>query len=112
MVRHPGHRWISQDGKAIACLCLLASWFLSRDVAVHSGVRRSISPGTSVLQVPQENAPGGDPGGTTTADATVWHRFLAKPLLTAPPRARRHDSRRLRSTCKVRLVVHRFSTTP
>ena len=72
MVRHPGHRWISQDGKAIACLCLLASWFLSRDVAVHSGVRRSISPGTSVLQVPQENAPGGDPGGTTTADATVW----------------------------------------
>ena len=64
MVRH---RWISQDGKA----CLLASWFLSRDVAVHSGVRRSISPGTSVLQVPQENAPGG-PGSTTTADATVW----------------------------------------
>jgi len=31
MVRH---RWILQDGKA----CLLASWFLSRDVAVHSGV--------------------------------------------------------------------------
>ena len=74
MVRH---RWISQDGKA----CLLASWFLSRDVAVHSGdgCRRGISPGTSVLQVPQENAPGGDPGGTTTADATVWQNRLAQP---------------------------------
>jgi hypothetical protein len=37
MVRH---RWISQDGKA----CLLASWFLSRDVAVHSGVVGASAP--------------------------------------------------------------------
>ena len=34
------HRWISQDGKA----CLLASWFLSRDVAVHSGVVGASAP--------------------------------------------------------------------
>jgi hypothetical protein len=110
MVRHPGHRWISQDGKAIACLCLLASWFLSRDVAVHSGVRRSISPGTSVLQVPQEN--GKRAWGRPWRHDNCRRDGLAKPLRTAPPRARRHDSRRLRSTCKVRLVVHRFSTTP
>ena len=67
MVRHPGHRWISQDGKA----CLLASWFLSRDVAVHSGVVGASAPAPRCFKFRRKTRPG-DPGGTTTADATVW----------------------------------------
>ena len=56
MVRH---RFVGSRRTAKR-VCFLASWFLSRDVAVHSGVhcRRGIRPGTSVLHVPQENAPG------------------------------------------------------
>ena len=64
MVRH---RWISQDGKA----CLLASWFLSRDVAVHSGVVGASAPAPRCFKFRRKTRPG-DPGGTTTADATVW----------------------------------------
>jgi len=63
MVRH---RWISQDGKA----CLLASWFLSRDVAVHSGVVGASAPAPRCFKFRRKTRPG-DPGGTTTADATV-----------------------------------------
>ena len=61
------HRWISQDGKA----CLLASWFLSRDVAVHSGVVGASAPAPRCFKFRRKTRPG-DPGGTTTADATVW----------------------------------------
>ena len=61
------HRWISQDGKA----CLLASWFLSRDVAVHSGVVGASAPAPRCFKFRRKPRPG-DPGGTTTADATVW----------------------------------------
>ena len=64
MVRH---RWISQDGKA----CLLASWFLSRDVAVHSGVVGASALAPRCFKFRRKTRPG-DPGGTTTADATVW----------------------------------------
>ena len=61
MVRH---RWISQDGKA----CLLASWFLSRDVAVHSGVVLvgASAPAPRCFKFRRKTRPG-DPGGTTTA---------------------------------------------
>ena len=66
MVRH---RWISQDGKA----CLLASWFLSRDVAVHSGaVGASAPPPAPRCFMFRRKTRLGDPGRTTTADATVW----------------------------------------
>ena len=68
MVRH---RWISQDGKA----CLLASWFLSRDVAVHSGVVGASAPAPRCFRFRRKTRPG-DPGGTTTADATVWQNPL------------------------------------
>ena len=63
------HRWISQDGKA----CLLASWFLSRDVAVHSGVVGASAPAPRCFKFRRKTRPG-DPGGTTTADATVWQK--------------------------------------
>ena len=64
MVRH---RWISQDGKA----CLLASWFLSRDVAVHAGVVGASAPAPRCFMFRRKTRLG-DPGRTTTADATVW----------------------------------------
>ena len=90
MVRH---RWISQDGKA----CLLASWFLSRDVAVHSGVVGASAPAPRCFKFRRKTRPG-DPGGTTTADATVWQNpcsaagglcvvNAAKFLSTSVPRA-------------------------
>ena len=55
MVRHPGHRWISQDGKA----CLLASWFLSRDVAVHSGVVGASAPAPRCFKFRRKTRLGG-----------------------------------------------------
>ena len=90
MVRH---RWISQDGKA----CLLASWFLSRDVAVHSGVVGASDPAPRCFKFRRKTRPG-DSGGTTTADATVWQNpcsaagglcvvNAAKFLSTSVPRA-------------------------
>ena len=51
MVRH---RWISQDGKA----CLLASWFLSRDVAVHSGVVGASAPAPRCFKFRRKTRPG------------------------------------------------------
>ena len=73
------HRWISQDGKA----CLLASWFLSRDVAVHSGVVGASAPAPRCFKFRRKTRPG-DPGGTTTADATVWQNPLLSGWGTLP----------------------------
>ena len=74
MVRH---RWISQETAKRACY--IASWFLSRDVAVHSGVVGASAPAPRCFKFRRKTRPG-DPGGTTTADATVWQN--PSPLLS------------------------------
>ena len=77
MVRH---RWISQDGKA----CLLASWFLSRDVAVHSGaVGASAPPPAPRCFMFRRKTRLGDPEGTTTADGRFG--ILRIHTLAQPP---------------------------
>ena len=51
---------------------LLASWFLSRAVAVHSGVVGASAPASRCFRFRRKTRLG-DPEGTTTADGTVWH---------------------------------------
>ena len=71
MVRH---RWISQDGKA----CLLASWLLSQDVAVHSGVAGASDPAPQCFKFRRKRA-----GATLGAQAqrgqhTLGHRWRGR----------------------------------
>ena len=81
MVRH---RWISQETAKRACY--IASWFLSRDVAVHSGVVGASAPAPRCFRFRRKTRPraAGDPGGTTTADATVWQNPLLSGWGTLP----------------------------
>ena len=72
MVRH---RFVGSRRTAKR-VCFLASWFLSRDVAVHSGVVGASAPAPRCFKFRRKTRPG-DPGGTTTADATVWQNPAA-----------------------------------
>jgi hypothetical protein len=105
MVRH---RWISQDGKA--CLHMLASWFLSRDVAVHSGVVGASAPAPRCFKFRRKTRPG-DPGCTTTADATVWQNPCSAAgglyVVVARPAGRSVDAAPMASPASVsRNVYH------
>jgi hypothetical protein len=52
MVRH---RWISQETAKRACY--IASWFLSRDVAVHSGVVGASAPAPRCFRFRRKTRP-------------------------------------------------------